>query len=481
MKKKYQTSTFLCGIVLLFTWCGYADEPATVVANDQVAELKAMILEMQEQMADMQHSHQQELDALKNELEVLRQQGATGAAAPAEDEAASLRSLAEGMVSTPDTPEKAPEETVFKARGLSLSQMNPEISASGDFLGYLRDQRHSRNHAGMDMRGLELNFQSYLDPFSRMKATLHVTEEEVHLEEAYFTRFSVFNNVNMDMGKFRQQFGIVNRWHEDALDQVFYPLALQYIFGEEGLAQTGISLDWTLPQRGKVCHGLTLQITGSDNEELFTGDTWGRPAVLAHYKNYRDLSTNTYMEFGLSGLLGWNDEWDTFLWRDDGFQLFKDHDALATAVYGADFSLVWEPVDRALYRNLEWRSEVFFLDRDILAPDWSGKDNIQAWGAYSYLQSKLAKRLDAGIRVDYFQPDSKRYANMPGASLAPLAYTSGSPQRWQVAPYVTWWQSEFVKFRVEYDYAWGHGMEEPEHALWLQANFAVGPHKHERY
>ena len=110
-----------------------------------------------------------------------------------------------------------------------------------------------------------------------------------HDEEIYFTRFSMFENVILDPGMFRQQFGVVNRWHEDALGQVQYPLALQQIFGEGGLYQTGASLEWTLPRRGQSYRGLTFQATNIENELLFDGDALGNPSLLFHYKNYQDL------------------------------------------------------------------------------------------------------------------------------------------------------------------------------------------------
>jgi len=143
--------------------------------------------------------------------------------------------------------------------------------------------------------------------------------------------------------------------------------------------------------------------------------------------------------------------------------------------------MLWEPADRALYRNIEWRSELYFLNRDLLAPDGSGRDNLQAWGAYSYVQSKVSRRVIVGVRGDFYQPDSKDYADTPDASIVPLAYTPGDAYRWQVVPYVTWMQSDFVRFRLEYDHADGRGMEKPEDVLWLQMIFAAGPHKHERY
>jgi len=448
--------------------------------NPELAELKQQILELKRQMNEMRQMHETEMNALKEKIDKLSQP--VPEEAKAEDELARLRGLAESMAGEKKV-QKAPEETVYKFGGLSLQQLNPEISVSGDFIGHYRHQGENRyqdetrKRTDAEIRGLELNFQSYLDPYSRIKATTHISDEDVDLEEVYLTHFTVLENATLDLGRFRQQFGVVNRWHEDALDQVHYPLALRRIFGDEGLYQTGASLEWILPKWGQAYQGLTFQVTNTENERLFGGDTLGNPTMLVHYKNYRDLSRDTYLEFGLTGLFGWNDEWQ----MDDAHTGITEHDTLGTRVFGADLSLLWEPADQALYRNVEWRSEVYFLNQDILAPDDSGRDNLNAWGAYSYLQSKIARNLDIGVRADYYKPDSKDYANTAGASVVPLAYTAKNAERWQICPYITWWQSEWVKLRCEYDYAFGHGTEDTEHVLWLQAIFSAGPHKHERY
>lgn len=343
--------------------------------NPELAELKRQILETQRQMDEMKRKHESEIKALKEEIGKLGRPAVAPEEAKAEDELARLREVAESMAGEKKE-KKTPEETVYKFGGLSLQQLNPEISVSGDFVGHYRNQSGTRQRTDARMRGLELNFQSYLDPFSRLKATTHIHDDgEVHMEELYFTRFSVLDNANLDIGRFRQQFGVVNRWHEDALDQVQYPLALQRIFGDEGLNQTGASIEWTLPQWGRACQGLTLQVTNTENERLFGGDTLGNPSLLFHYKNYRDLSRDTYFEFGTTGLFGWNDEWNV----NKGGWFDNDHDTLGTQVFGADMSFVWEPADRALYRNVEWRSEIYLLNRGILAPDNSGRDELDSW------------------------------------------------------------------------------------------------------
>jgi hypothetical protein len=474
-----QVRTMIC-VVCFFTTLSSAS--ICVAQNDQtenttLVELKQQMLELKRQMDEMKKEHESKVNALKEEIEKLKQP-APVTEAEAEDELARLRELAESLAGR-EAEEKPPEETVFKFGGLSLQQLNPEISVSGDFLSHYRHQSGTRQRTDAEIRGLELNFQSYLDPFSRMKATTHISDGGVDVEEVYFTRFSVFDSANLDVGRFRQQFGVVNRWHEDALDQVQYPLALRRIFGDGGLNQTGASVEWTLPEWGDAYQGLTLQVTNSENDQLFEDETLGLPCLLFHYKNYRDLSRDTYFEFGLSGLFGWNDEWTVL---PEGEEEPETHtDALGTQVFGADVSFLWEPVDRALYRNLEWRSEIYCLNRDILAPDDTGRDSLNAWGAYSYIQGKVARNLILGVRADYYEPDSKDYAEMDDLSLVPLAYNSNDPYRWQIGPYITWWQSDWVRFRGEYDYAWGEGMDSDEHVLWFQATFAAGPHKHERY
>ena len=174
--------------------------------------------------------------------------------------------------------------------------------------------------------------------------------------------------------------------------------------------------------------------------------------------------------------MGWNDEWDVMR----GGTIQKADESLSTRVFGLDCTLFWEPTDRMRYRNLEWRTEFYFLNRDILGPDDERRDTLNALGAYTYVQTRLSRWFDVGVRLDYFKPDHKRYAgSVP--SLSDLVVTTGDAHRWGAAPYVTWHQSPFLKVRLEYDHFNGKGMDRPEHLVMLQAIFAVGPHKHERY
>jgi hypothetical protein len=457
-------SLILCGKVAM------AQEKGQSI--NTVEKLNSRILKLQQQIIEMQKRHDAEMASLRKEIEEL---AAKVTRQKKEEDLAALRQAAKTEVTETIATKDTSGEVVFESGSLGLQALNPEISVTGDFLFSHRQDSTSDESSDFDFRTLGLHIESWLDPYTRLKAAIPVTEDDAKLGEGYITLYNIAEDLNFTLGKFRQQFGVVNRWHKHGLDQVDFPLALRQVFGDGGLNQSGLSLDWMMPPAGKASQQLTFQVTDGSNSRLFADNARSRPSLLSHYKNYRDLSKDTYMEWGLTGLMGWNDEWDI----SGGV---SQNSSQLTTVLGADFSVLWEPAEKMRYRNIEWRSEAYWLNKELLAPDGSGSDTIDAWGFYSYLQSKISRTVDIGIRGDFYVPDTKGYANLSDSlSLSPLAVTRDNAHLWQVSPYITWWQSPFVKFRAEYDYSNGKGIENPEHVIWLQCVFSAGPHKHERY
>jgi len=440
--------------------------------ESDIEQLNAKIIKLQQQIIEMQKKHNDEINVLRQQINEL---AAVAGKQRGKDELTALRELAKAKAAEEVITEEELEETTFKSGSIGLQALNPEISVTGDGLFSSRQDTTSDESNDFDFRTLGIHIESWLDPYTRFKAAIPVTESGAELGEGYMTLYDIADDLNLTFGKFRQQFGVVNRWHKHGLDQVDFPLALREIFGSGGLNQSGLSLDWLMPPAGDASQQLTFQVTDGSNSRLFDDNARNRPSLLAHYKNYRDLSKDTYLEYGLTGLVGWNDEWDI----QGGT---KQNSSKLTTVLGADLSILWEPAEKMRYRNVEWRSEAYWLNKELLAPDGSGSDTISAWGLYSYLQTKISRTIDIGIRGDFYVPDTKSYANLSSPlSLSPLAVTSDNPYLWQISPYITWWQSPFVKFRTEYDYSNGKGIENPEHVIWLQLIFSAGPHKHERY
>ena len=342
----------------------------------------------------------------------------------------------------------------FQQGSRSLQALNPEISVAGDMLGkYLVESPHhsEEERSGFSLRVVEVAVQSNLDPFSMAKVILEFSPEEIALAEAFATWINPLPHLNLTAGKFRQQLGIVNRWHEHALDQIAYPLPIELYLGEEGLTQTGLSANWLMPSLIAQVNELTLQVTNSENEILFSGDEFSLPATLLHLKNYYDLNPNTYLEWGVSGIAGTNDSL--------GLDLDQNH--RWTYLTGLDLTLSWSPLNRALYKGITWRSELFYVKKEL-----AGVDPIKAFGAYSYLDYRLGQRWIAGLRGDLAQP---------------LETGNKDQYLWKIVPYLTFWQSEYVYFRFEFSHLEGKNLEEKDNRITVQLNWSVGPHRHELY
>jgi hypothetical protein len=144
---------------------------------------------------------------------------------------------------------------------------------------------------------------------------------------------------------------------------------------------------------------------------------------------------------------------------DDTGNLISE-DNRSTKLGGIDLTLFWEPVNQALYKSFLWRSELYYVDKELTA------GNLSALGGYTYAEYKFHEQWQVGTRFDYTQP---------------FETDNSSKYSYQIVPYITWWQSHWVKLRLQYNYLNGNTMPEALSTLRLQIVWAVGPHKHDRY
>src|SRR5881409_4314603 len=233
--------------------------------------------------------------------------------------------------------------TKFVGRERSQPQLNPEISATGDVRAYGTTPGVQRDN--FDAREFEVGFQSPLDPYSSTKIFVSFENGNVSIEEGYAYWTGLPGRIRFDIGKFRQQFGELNRWHLHALPETEYPLALRAYLGEDGLAGTGISLYRAFGGLG--VHELTAQLTRSESDRELFGSS-SRPTYLVHLLNFWQLTRSTYMQVGGTVLYGTNP--DT---------------SLQSTVGGLDFRLTWRPPARALYREWTVRGKLLGLKKEV--------------------------------------------------------------------------------------------------------------------
>ena len=412
------------------------------IAAPATANREGTIELLRAEIAELRREYDARLAALERRLAML-EGAAEPAPAPAADERSDLERLRQAAREAAGASPAAPAPTASEAppaaagRERNLNRLNPEISFTGTVLGIGSDSGREE----FSLQEFELDLQAALDPFSRTRWTIAFGEEGVEIEEGYALYNSLPGGLELTAGRFRQRFGALNRQHLHALPQSTYPLALESFFGEEGLAQTGLSFAWLLPRPWATANEVVVQITSGENEAAFGGETFKDLAVLARLKNFWQVSDAAYLEWGLSGVSG------------------KTARGGDSRVLGTDLTFSWQPPGRAKYRALTWRSELLRSERDD-----EGGVRRQAWGGYSYLEGLVRQNLWAGLRLDWAEDP-----------LVPERRLRG------VVPYVSWWQSEFVRLRAEYGLLQDRLTDESESRFALQLTWAAGPHKHETY
>lgn len=361
------------------------------------------------------------------------------------------------FLTTEKEEEKPEEEVVFTSPHRLLQELNPEISILGDFLGLATfdsedegdhhdeheddpEHAHTESGDGFQLQEVELSLQAPLDPFSLAKFFIGIHDGHVHVCEGYVEWTNLPARMQLKLGKFRNNFGVINRWHSHSYPTVDTPLAIENIFGEEGLSGVGGSLTFLLPGLWSHYNELVVEAINGDNARAFSGEGFDHPVGLFHLKNYYDLSEAMYVELGLSGAIGENS---------------ADLENL-TYLEGVDFSLVWIPPRQAKYLGLEVRAEAFFEQRET--PD----SRIDTFSFFAFGDLKFSRRWTSGVRFDYVQDSFDK-----------------SKRSYAIAPFLTFWQSEFVRLRLQYSGL--HQEEDWDHLVVFQSTWALGPHKHEKY
>jgi len=378
------------------------------------------------------------LDSVRAALAGAGRQARVGAPAKdtaATDELAALRSAARAAAGRSDT--AARQDTTpprFIGRERNQAQLNPEIGVTGDVRVYGQQPGIQRDN--FDAREFEVGFQSALDPYSHTKIFVSLENGNVSVEEGYAYWTGLPGRLRFDIGKFRQQFGELNRWHLHAVPETEYPLAVTTYLGEDGLSGTGVSLYRAFGGLGT--HELMAQVTRSASDAELFGNA-GRPTYLLHLLNFWQLTPSVYMQIGGTALYGTDPD-----------------SSLRTKVGGLEFRMTWRPAARALYRNWTLRGELIAFRKEYAG---SGQTRLGGYVSSTY---KLGQRWIAGARWDYVEE--------PVTGLITK----------QIIPSLTLWQSEWVFLRAQYRWQKIAGAD-ATHQFAFQAVWAVGPHKHETY
>jgi len=350
----------------------------------------------------------------------------------------------------------------FKSGTRQQSGMNPNISFGGDFFSSISSSKDdfvtnpsdvSYGNNRFALREVELSINSALDPFTRGKTHISFTEDAICVEEAYLEWLNLPANMNLKMGLFNAEYGILNRYHDHALPQFDRPKVLVNMFSNASVGGFGLAGNFLLP-RLLFSESSTLDATvlQGGNGYSFTNEGKYNLQYVGNLTNYYDINDDTYFEVRLSGVAGNNDSAEEYM----------------SYVGDLAFTVKWAPLNRAKYRTIDWKTEILFSNRETPTGDITTK------GFYTSLQNKLNSR--------YWVSGRFGYSELPFDS---------DQHEWDITATLDFWQSEFVFLRMQYqysnrddftDYASFDNMNYPtEHTILFQVNWAMGPHKHEAY
>jgi hypothetical protein len=338
------------------------------------------------------------------------------------------------VAATPEVASQVPQTQVsgsaqpqtFGGATGNAKLLNPDISLIGDFIG-TAGYNNVVPARSLELHESEIGFQAIIDPYSRADAFISFGETGVSVEEAYLTFTSLPAGLLMKVGKMRADFGKVNTIHNHALPWIDRPLVTNNLVGgEDGIDDAGISLSHFIPApKGWFMEG-TAQVYRGDSDDLFRAYRRQDLGTVGHLRAYRDLSESTNLDLGASYARG----------NSAGLATAGKPSAFFTNLYGADATLRWKPLRRAVYKNFLLRTELFWSARDQLSP-LSIFQTQHAFGMYSSAEYRINRRWTVGGRFD--RTGHATAANLTDTGLSGI---------------LTYWPSEFSQIRGQYRF--GH-------------------------
>jgi hypothetical protein len=389
-------------------------------AGEPVAALRA-------ELQRLQAEHLDRLAALEARLAAL--EGQVAVAAPAAPAASpTVEAPVGGAVAAGST-------GPLPVYGTPTSKVfNPDIAVIGNFVG-AAGRNELAPRPSLELEEAEASFQAVVDPYARADFFLAFGPEGVEVEEGFLTFPTLPGGFLAKVGKLKASFGKVNTFHAHNLPWPDRPLVSASLLGEEGLADSGISVSRLVPVPGLFVEA-TGEVFRGESEGLFAAPRRRDLTWLGRLRAYRDLTESANLELGGSFVRGHN-----------GIALDT-----TSRVVGLDATFRWRPLRRAIYRRFLARTELMWSRRELEATAPG------AFGFYVSGEYQLARRWFAGGRFDQSQRPEDPSLRDRGGSLL-----------------LTFWPSEFSQVRGQLRRTrYGEGVTANE--FLLQLLFSIGAH-----
>ncbi len=312
--------------------------------------------------------------------------------------------------------------------------VNPDISVIGDLIAETDGSESSFNSSGV-----ELAIQGYVNPFARADVYLHKHNDEspIHIEEAFLSieRGLPFN-LGLRTGKFRPDFGKINKEHSHTYYYILPSVPVQNTIGNEMWSSVGVEGNLLLPlpwysnlSLGIFQKGISQHHHGHEEEhehEHEHEETEVGNALSGRLSHFFDLSYDTHLEIGMS--------------------YYQEINGQESSIIGADYKFKWRP---DTYRS-------FVLQGDYFHKSTHEGERINA--GYTWVNYQFNRIWNTGLILDFSDDIEEESYQSIGI------FAGFSPVE----------ESSVFRLRLHQVY---HGAEDPHLSLVAQIIWALGPHK----
>ncbi len=343
----------------------------------------------------------------------------------------------------------------------SPGALNPAISVIGNFVGRIDNQKVFNNEGVRidnqpGLREAEIDLRVPVDPYADGVLILSLESESpgkfmADVEEGYVNvkKLPFMESplgMKFQVGRFRPAFGKFNTLHLHDLPTTMRSLVTQEFLGMDGFISQGVSTDFFVPtpwDENSSINARVQVLTGGDI--AVSPESNNRLAYLGNLRWFKTFAGTNNAEIA----------WSSYLHPG------RRGEAPMARLHGIDFMYRWKP-----FRQGEWKSYLlggeFVFSDHVTTPEQTRR---RPYGATVFTQWQFDRRKYAGMRWDYVTTLAD-----PGM------------QRRSLTPYLSYYFSEFLRLRLNYEHRWSDLVaENKRNSVYVELNWIFGSHPPEPF
>ena len=509
--------------------------------QETVEQLQQTILQMQKDSTSRDQALKQQVETQEAQVQAIQRQQVDRMAVQVD----SPLDQALNELGVPDF-EPEPDRRALWSQPLGGNTQLRLIDISADVLFFaggsserdaaistLQGGGHDPKQRGFTLGQAEFSLSGAVDPYFTGEAHILTSvnpstgETALELEEAFLTSSALPYGLQLEVGHFLTEFGLINPQHPHFWDWIDQPVVNSRMFGGDGMRQAGFRASWLPPTPwfsefhfgmqnaggvtmasflgGELAHahgggnghggGDEHGHAGEDEQADEHADEHGHAGEDAHAEE----PTGGIQGDGIAGrpivaqdVRGFGDflyltRWEnSFDFTDDVTAVFglsglygpnstgRDAD---TWLYGLDMKWRWQPAGNFGYPFLTWQTEI--MKRDYHAARYTQETEtgdfaslpgrtLKDWGLYTQLLYGFQTRWAAGLRYEY--------AGGSGQSIGGRKNDPFRDDRHRLSPLLVWRPSEFSRIRLQYNYDMASHLKNDAHTIWLGFEWLYGAH-----